>query len=96
MAEAPERPLLNPVLRLKMEATPETPTGGGKGRASVVLERLQTQQRTLSAATRGLYRARENLPTFGGRTHLLVQMFEEDSLAPSHTPDDLFSRINGC
>lgn len=96
MAEDRERPLLNPVLRLKMEATPEPQTGGGKGRDSVITERLAQQQRTLAAATQSLYRARETLPTYGGRTHLLVRMFTEDSLAPSHTPNDLFGPINGC
>ena len=54
MAEVRERPLLNPVLRLKMEATPETPTGGGKGQASIVRDRLEDQQRILSTAARAL------------------------------------------
>jgi len=93
---ADDRPLLNPVLRLKMDGRPEPQTGGGKGRASVVVERLAEQQRVLSAAARNLYRDRERLPTYGGRTHLLVRMFAEDSLAPSHTPDDLFSYVTGC
>jgi hypothetical protein len=96
MADDRDRPLLNPVLRLKMEATPETPSGGGKGRASVVQERLEDQQRALSAEARHLYQTRQTLPAFGGRTHLMVRMFEEDSLAPSHTPDDLFAPVYGC
>src|SRR5690349_16363749 len=91
-----DRPLLNPVLRLKMVAQPKTPSGGGKGRLSVVQERLGTQQQVLARETRALYRERETLPSFGGRTHILVRMFAEDSLAPSHTPDDLFSPVNGC
>ena len=91
-----ERPLLNPVLRLKMEAQPKTPHGGGKGRQSVVQERLADQQQVLARETRALYRKREALPSFGGRTHILVRMFAEDSLAPSHTPNDLFSPVNGC
>ena len=93
---ADDRPLLNPVLRLKMDGKPEPQTGGGKGRASVVVTRLAEQQRVLSAAARTLYRDRERLPTYGGRTHLLVRMFAEDSLAPSHTPNDLFSNVTGC
>jgi hypothetical protein len=91
-----DRPLLNPVLRLKMEAQPKTPRGGGKGRQSVVQERLAGQQQVLARETRALYRGREVLPSFGGRTHILVRMFAEDSLAPSHTPNDLFSPVNGC
>jgi hypothetical protein len=43
-----------------------------------------------------LYRERESLPRFAGRTHILVRMFAEDSLAPSHTPDDLFAPTYGC
>ena len=91
-----ERPLLNPVLRLKMDGTPEPQTGGGKGRDSVVIGRLEQQQRVLAAATQALYREREVLPAYGGRTHLLIKMFVEDSLAPSHTPTDLFGPVNGC
>jgi hypothetical protein len=91
-----QRPLLNPVLRLKMEAVPEPQTGGGKGRASVVKDRLPMQQKILAAATEALYRDRANLPVYGGRTHLLARMFASDSLAPSHAPDDLFSRATGC
>jgi hypothetical protein len=93
---ADERPLLNPVLRLKMEAVPEPQTGGGKGRASVVKERLPVQQQVLGAATEALYRERASLPVYGGRTHLLARMFAHDSLAPSHSPHDLFSRATGC
>lgn len=93
---ADERPLLNPVLRLKMEAVPEPQTGGGKGRASVVKERLPVQQQVLGAATEALYRERASLAVYGGRTHLLARMFAHDSLAPSHSPHDLFSRATGC
>jgi hypothetical protein len=96
VADDGERPLLNPILRLKMEATPEPQTGGGKGRNSVITERLARQQRRLAAATQALYRERATLPSYGGRTHLLVRMFIEDSLAPSHTPNDLFGPVNGC
>src|ERR1700747_667345 len=95
MADDLERPLLNPVLRLKMDGTPEPQTGGGKGRNSVKTERLAEQQVTLAREVRALYRARERLPSYGGRTHLLVRM-SEDSLAPSHTPGDLFGPIYGC
>jgi subtilase family protein len=91
-----DRPLLNPVLSLKMEATPETHPGRGKGRESIKEERLSQQQQVLASAARNLYRLREHLPTYGGRTHLLVRMFTADSLAPSYTPDDLFRPTHGC
>ena len=96
MPDNGERPLLNPILQLRMEAIPEPQPGGGKGRNSIVVERLGQQQRVLSVATEALYRARDTLPSYGGRTHLLVRMFAEDSLAPSHTPTDLFGLVNGC
>jgi hypothetical protein len=95
MADDQERPLLNPVLRLKMDATPEPQTGGGKGRNSVKTDRLAQQQVTLAREVRALYRARDRLPSYGGRTHLLVRM-SQDSLAPSHTPGDLFGPVYGC
>jgi hypothetical protein len=91
-----DRPLLNPVLSLKMEATPETRPGRGKGRESIKEDRLAPQQEALASATRNLYGMREQLPAYAGRTHLVVKMFVEDSLAPSYTPDDLFRPIYGC
>ena len=93
---AEERPLLNPVLRLNMEGRPEPQNGRGKSRLSIVTTRLAQQQQVLSAAARGLYSSREDLPVFSGRIHLIVRMFTEDSLAPTHTPNDLFSAATGC
>lgn len=89
-------PLLNPVLSLQMEPKPEAPTARGKSQRSVVVARLPTQQRVLSSSARSLYSSRSTLPSFAGTTHLVVRMFSEDSLAPTHTPDDLFSPVNGC
>jgi hypothetical protein len=95
MADERDPPLLNPVLTLQMEPSPEARTGGGKGRASIVTSRLENQQRRLSADARALFAARGQLPTFGGRAHIVVKMFE-DSLATSHAPDDLFGAFQGC
>ena len=58
-----DRPLLNPVLKLRVDPKPEARTGGGKGRASVVLGRLPNQIRVLSAASRALTASRAQLPT---------------------------------
>lgn len=91
-----DRPLLNPVLKLRVDPKPEARTGGGKGRASVVLGRLSEQMRVLGAASRALTASRAQLPTFERKTHLVARMFAEDSLAPSHTPDDLFHPLQGC
>src|SRR5258708_37837423 len=65
MSEA-DRPLLNPVLQLNMESRREVPTGGGKGRNTVVTERLRTQQVVLSSAARELYGRRDDLQAYGG------------------------------
>lgn len=89
-------PLLNPVLSLQMDPRPESPPARGKGEASVVFRRLPTQQRVLAASARSLFSSRSVLPSFAGTAHLVVRMFTEDSLAPTHTPDDLFSPVNGC
>jgi len=83
-------PLLNPVLSLQMDPKPESPTARGKGQRSVVVARLPTQQRVLAASARSLFSSRSDLPSFAGTAHLVVRMFAEDSLAPTHTPDDLF------
>ncbi len=92
----PAQPLLNPVLNLKMEAVPEAQTGGGKSRDSIKVERLQQQIIALAQSVRTLYDERNGLPVFDGRAHILVRMFAADSLAPSYTPDDLFSKLTGC
>lgn len=89
-------PLLNPVLSLQMDPKPEAPSARGKGQRSVVFERLPGQQRVLAASARNLFSSRSVLPSFAGASHLVVRMFAEDSLAPTHTPDDLFSPVNGC
>lgn len=89
-------PLLNPVLSLRMDPKPESPTARGKSQRSVVVARLPTQQRVLAASARSLFSSRSVLPSFANTTHLVVRMFAEDSLAPTHTPDDLFSPVNGC
>ncbi|MCK1463085.1 S8 family peptidase [Bradyrhizobium sp. 2] len=90
-----DKPLLNPVLTLQIEPSPETHTGGGKGQRSIVASRLVDQQRVLVSASRSLFASRAELPAFHGKTHLIARMFI-DSLAPSHTPDDLFHPVNGC
>ena len=96
MPEQREPPLLYPVLSLQMDPAPQSPPGRGKGRQSIVVDRLERQQRSLSEGTWALYGASADLPIYAGRTHLVVQMFAEDSLAPTHTPDDLFAPDQGC
>jgi subtilase family protein len=95
MADRPQ-PLLNPILTLQVDPAPETRTGGGKSRQSIKLERLPQQQRVLGAASRALFASRRELLSYGGKTHIVAKMFTEDSLAPSHTPGDLFHPLQGC
>lgn len=96
MAEQRDPPLLYPVLSLQMEPSLRSPTGRGKGIDSIVNERLGRQQVVLAQETREIYADSADLPTYSGLTHLVVRMFTEDSLAPTHTPDDLFSPDQGC
>ena len=96
MAEERDLPLLYPVLSLQMDPSLRSPTGRGKGIESIVNERLDRQQEVLAQETRDIYADSAELPTYSGLTHLVVRMFSEDSLAPTHTPDDLFSPDHGC
>lgn len=93
MAREP-RPLLNPVLSLTMEAQPQTSPGRGKKLNAVRQERLPRQQRVLAAAARSLFEERERLRAYGGRIHFVADM-ADDSLAPTHTPSDLFRAERG-
>jgi hypothetical protein len=79
-----------------MEPKPETQPGRSKSERTVVRARFRRQQNLLSATAGTVYERRENITAFAGRIHLLVKMFAEDSLAPTHTPTDLFSPVNGC
>ena len=89
------RPSLNPVLRFRQEPVPKPPSGGGKGRASIVEPRFAQQQKRLQKQAQKLYVHRETFPAFAGKALVAVRMFQ-DSFAPSHTPDDLFAPEYGC
>ena len=95
MAEDHNLPLLNPVLSLQMEPEPESRTGGGKSRDSIVHGRLEDQRKKLISQAEELCASRTDLVTFGGRILVTARMFS-DSLAPSHTPTDLFALKHGC
>jgi hypothetical protein len=89
MAEA-DRPLLNPVLTLRVEPKREAAPGGGKSQRDIKQERLPEQRRHLFEALNNLYRNRNRLRSFSGKVQLVARMFE-DSLAPTKTPNSLFS-----
>ncbi|MCY3995070.1 MAG: hypothetical protein OXF07_02920 [Rhodobacter sp.] len=95
MADEHDRPLLNPVLSLRMDPAPESSRGGGKGKDSIVKGRLNEQKEKIGGRVQELHASRAEVETFGDRTLLTVQMFP-DSLATSHTPTDLFPPERGC
>jgi Subtilase family len=94
MADAPPRPLLNPVLTLKLPATAERPDVVIKKKEQIVEPRLATQRQALTDQIDELIRQRAGLHLFGGSLLLVVEMFT-DSLAVTHTPRDLFSGKSG-
>ena len=95
MADNPQRPLLNPVLRFTKDPKPEGVPGGGKNARSIVRDRLPEQRRVLSKQFHALANQAVRHPHFSGRLVLYVSMFE-DSLAPSYSPSDLFQETRGA
>lgn len=90
---AERQPLINPTLRLMIEPIREGIEGRGKGRDTIKFERLETQIQSLLEDIDRLEDRR--LKSYAGKTLLVAEMFE-DSLAPTHTPTDLFERSVGC
>lgn len=86
-----DRPLLNPVLSLRVEPTPVDATGGGKNRSQIRESRLATQRGLLSNQFEAIHRENRNHRTYNGRVPLMVQMYD-DALAPSKAPGDFFGR----
>ena len=95
MSEIREQPLPNPVLTLKMDPRPQSRPGRGKDSSKIVTSRLLQQQRELADDCRRIFRRRKNYPTYAGKLHLFVSMFE-NSIVPSYTPLDLFNDDVGC
>lgn len=94
MADDKKRPLLNPVLRFTKDPKPESVAGGGKNRAAIKQGRLSQQRRLLSAAFEGLAKTAKTQPKFSNKVVIYASMFG-DSLAPTHTPTDLFHPTKG-
>ncbi|TBL59563.1 S8 family peptidase [Hafnia paralvei] len=93
MAEGNKTPILNPILSLLMEPTPNSVSGGGKSAKGIVTSRLNIQQKKISDELREIQQ-NDSLVSLAGRFHLIVKMFP-DSYAPSWTPDNLFES-NHC
>ena len=80
-----------------MDPALRSPTGRGKGIESIVTERLGRQQEVLASETRDIYEHRTELPTYSGLTPPRRSYVQRALLlAPTHTPDDLFSQRHGC
>jgi hypothetical protein len=94
MPDTPRRPLLNPVLRFKKEAKPESVSGGGKSAGGIKTDRLTEQRRTLAAQFTELAAHVANHPRFNNCAVIYAAMFD-DSLAPTWTPSDLFQGEHG-
>lgn len=94
MADAPSRPLLNPVLTLKLPATAERPDVVIKKKEQIVEPRLATQRQALADQVEQIIWQRASLQLFGGSILLVVEMFT-DSLATTYTPRDLFRGKTG-
>jgi len=85
-----DRPLLNPVLALRIEPKRDTASGRGKEAKHIVASRLGQQRAGLSRQLAEIEGRRPSLRTFGGKIQLLARMFA-DSYAPSYTPEALFA-----
>jgi hypothetical protein len=89
------RPVLNTILKFTKDPRPEGVTAGGKNVKSIKNDRLEAQRQRLATDLRGLAETAINKPKFNGRSVIYASMFD-DSLAPSWTPRDLFSRERGA
>ena len=94
MSDTPRRPLLNPVLRFKKEAKPESVTGGGKSAGGIKTDRLTDQRRRLAAQFTEMASHIASQPRFNNRAVVYAAMFD-DSFAPTWTPSDLFQGEHG-
>ncbi|HFI5674294.1 TPA: S8 family peptidase [Klebsiella michiganensis] len=83
-------PLLNPIITLLKPPIPEAIHGGGKSRKDIVISRLSEQRASLSGKISKIIENSEKITKHGGKFHVLSSM-HPDSLAPSYTPDSLFS-----
>ncbi|MGN6285530.1 MAG: S8 family peptidase [Afipia sp.] len=88
MAEI-DRPLLNPVLSLRIEPKRDSASGRGKDAKQIVTSRLPGQRNALSGQVAAISGSGAANRTYGGKIQLLARMFP-DSYAPSYTPDALF------
>lgn len=97
MADADiSRPVLNPILTLKVEPRRRATRGGGKSASSIVTNRLDRQRRTLSGQIKSILESIPKSSVYGNKVVLVASMFAEDSLAPSWAPRDLFTEKVGA
>lgn len=89
----PSRPLLHPVLELKITPVQKEAPSRGKKESHIKKERLEAQREALAAQIAAI-RAGRSARRFGEHMLLVAEMFA-DSFAPSKAPRDLFKGFTG-
>ena len=96
MANERSRPALSPVLRLLSEPRPEGVVGRGKSEDTTKIERVESQRQSLYSEIEVLSQGRGIEIVHGSDRVLLKATMFADSLAPTHTPYDLFPKTLDC
>ena len=89
-------PIVHATLTHTVKSRPSLVKGRGKSKNKIVHERLEQQQGILTNNLQVIVDTRNELTKFGGNYVLLCVKMFDDSIAPVHTPDNLFSRGSGC
>ena len=95
MAESSHSPILNPVLRLDSNPVSSDIQRRGKGRETVFEERWKEQQPKLWNDVNNILCNRSEVKLFGSKKFLMKVTMFANSLAPTHTPNDLLSELKG-
>ena len=89
-------PVVHATLTQTIKPRPSLVKGQGKSKNKIVYGRLAQQQGILSNNLQAIFDNRNELTKFGENYVLLCVKMFDDSIAPVHTPDNLFSRGSGC
>ena len=89
-------PVVHATLTQTIKPRPSLVKGREKSKNKIVHERLAQQQESLTNNLQAIVDTRNELTKFGENYVLLCVKMFDDSIAPVHTPDNLFSRGSGC
>ena len=96
MSTQPNSPVLHLVSEPVSSPRSYRTRGRGKNKNKIVHARLNQQQKLLAESLQEIFDSRNKQTLFGENyTPLCVRMFE-DSIAPVHTPENLFSKGTDC